>query len=212
MPLAPTAQFLVPLQNAVADRYLLLAVLGPVAALGAALAWLAARGRPALAVWCAAALCASFAFSTFDRARVFHDSVALFRDATQQTSVDPLPPYQLGKALEAAGDPEGAEAAFLEAFLRPGATDLRCAAANNLAVLLSVPPRLADGVAVLRRAHALCPDNPKTQNDLAELLARAGAAAEARVLHDDLIRRFPWYEVGVRNWERRYGSGARAPR
>ena len=37
-------------------------------------------------------------------------------------------------------------------------------------------------------------------------------AAEARMLYDDLIRRFPWYEVGVRNRERRYGRGTIGPR
>lgn len=205
--LAPTAQFVVPLQNATADRYLLLAVLAPVVALGLALAWLARVQRRSVALSAAVALCAGFGVATAARAAAFHDSVALFRDATAETTTSALPPYQLGKALQVAGDAAGAEQAFREAFARPDPPGVRCAAADNLAVLLARPERLADGIAVLRQAMAACPDNPKTLGDLAELLARAGRAAEARRLYDELVRRFPDYAVGRRNWELRYGAG-----
>jgi tetratricopeptide (TPR) repeat protein len=205
VPLLPTSQFLVPLQNAMADRYLLLAVLGPAVAIGLLLAWLAGRGRPGLALGAAVALGGVFGLCTLDRAAAFHDSVSLFRDATVETSTNALPPYQLGMALAAQGDGDGAERALRLAFARLEPTGVRCSAASNLAVRLAEEQRVREGIPLLREARALCPDHPRLLNGLAEFLARDGQAQEARQLYEELVRRFPDYEVGRRNYERRYG-------
>ena len=64
---------------------------------------------------------------------------------------------------------------------------------------------MREGIPFLRRVLSLCPNHPRVLNDLAEFLARDGQAVEARQLYDELVRRFPTYEVGLRNYQRRYG-------
>jgi TolA-binding protein len=207
--LAPTSQVLFPLQNLMADRYLLLPALGP-AALAGALAARAAALRPALVLAPAAALAGLFG-ATVARADAFADSERLWRDAEAKTVSSGVPLFQLASALEARGDDAGAERAFRAGMARDPKGEPGRRAANNLAGLLVRRGRYADATAVLVDAVDRYPDDPKVLNNLAEVTARYGDPAVARRLFELLVRRFPDYEVGRRNYEQRYGAlGGRA--
>lgn len=200
--MGPMSQVLVPLQNVMADRYLLLAVAAPCIAV----AWCVGRLRGARARRVAAAVLVAGAWvTTASRAAVFGDSVSLWADALAKSSVDPRPPFQLGNALSATGDARGAERAWRIAWARTGPEGPACVALNNLSRLLAGEGRQAEAIALLRDGISRCPDDPKALNNLAELLARAGADVEARARYEDLVRRFPGYTVGRQNYERRYG-------
>jgi tetratricopeptide (TPR) repeat protein len=197
----PTSQVLAPLQNLMADRYLLLAVLGPCALV----AFLARVARPLAlgVVLIAAAL-------TFARAQVFSDSVALWEDVTTKSPRWSTGWYQLGLALREA-HPADAEPAFRRAIALDPAGESARRATNNLAALLAAAQRLAEAQAVLRDGVARFPDDPRALNNLAEISARLGQDAEARRLFERLIARFPDYAPGVRNYRARYGATSPAP-
>jgi hypothetical protein len=195
IPLLPTSQVLAPLQNLMADRYLLLAVLGPCVALAA----LARRGPRVLTV----GIVAIAAALTFARAQVFAGSVELWQDATLKSPRRAQGWYQLGMAH--GRDQAAAEAAFRRALeVEPGAEAAR-RAANNLAALLAGQQRLPQAQAVLRDNVARFPDDPRALNNLAEITARLGQEAEARRLFEELRARFPDYQPGLRNFQKRYG-------
>jgi tetratricopeptide (TPR) repeat protein len=196
LPLLPTSQILAPLQNLMADRYLLLAVLGPCAVV-AALATRAPRPVTAGLVLIAAAL-------TFARAQTFADSVSLWEDTTARSPQWGQGWYQLGMALREA-HPAEAEPAFRRALeVEPAAESAR-RAANNLAALLAGQERLPEAQALLRVNTERFPDDPRALNNLAEITARLGQEPEARRLYDRLVSRFPDYGPGLRNYRKRYG-------
>jgi tetratricopeptide (TPR) repeat protein len=194
LPLLPTSQVIAPLQNLMADRYLLLAVLGPCLVV-AALARHGPRPLAAGLVLIAAAL-------TFSRAQVFADSVSLWEDATAKSPQWSQGWYQLGMALPAAE----AEPAFRRAIaLEPGGEGAR-RARNNLAARLAGQERLVEAQAMLRDNVARFPDDPRALNNLAEITARLGDEGESRRLFERLRQRFPDYQRGLRNYRKRFGS------
>jgi Flp pilus assembly protein TadD len=159
-------------------------------------------GRPLVT----AGVVAIFAALTFVRAPVFADSVRLWQDATARSPAAARAHYQLALALRDAGRPAEAEPAFRQAIARavPGEEAGRMAA-NNLATLLASAGRLEEAAGVLREAVAKYPRDPRVLGNLAEITARLGRDAEARALFEALLRRFPDYEPGKRNYERRFG-------
>jgi protein O-mannosyl-transferase len=197
VPLVPTSQVLAPLQNLMADRYLLFAVLGPCVVL----AVLAARApRPVTA-----GLVLVVAALTFTRAQTFADSVSLWQDATARSPRWAEGWYQLGMALREIRPPE-AEPAFRRAIEVDPASEGARRASNNLAALLAAQSRLAEAQAILRGNVDRFPDDPRALNNLAEITARLGQDAEARRLYDRLVNRFPDYAPGWRNYRKRYGE------
>jgi tetratricopeptide (TPR) repeat protein len=199
LPLLPTSQVLVPLQNLRADRYLLLAVLGPCVAIAA---FSTRTGHRALVVGVLAIACAL----TTVRAHVFASSERLWEDAVAKTKTAALPPYQLGLALEKSGQVAEAEAAFRLALSRSSPSDdVACSVASNLSTLLAGQNRLVEALAVLKPAVARCPQNPKVLGNLAEITARAGDHEKARRLFEEAMRQFPAYTTARRNYEKRYG-------
>jgi tetratricopeptide (TPR) repeat protein len=200
--LVPVSQVLVPLQNVMADRYLLLAALAPCLLAAHALTRTGRLGLP-LALTAALAL----GFATFERALAFSDSVFLWTDALEKTPGSPLPPYQLAKAKEEDGDPRAVALYELALTRGPESHDVARSATTNLSRMYTERGDLARAEWVLRRGLALWPDDPKLWNNLAEVLARRGAHAEARALFDELVRRFPGYQRGVDNYRKRYGPG-----
>jgi tetratricopeptide (TPR) repeat protein len=201
IPLLPTSQVLAPLQNLMADRYLLLAVLGPCVVLAA----LAARGPRSVAL----GLVVIAAVLTFGRARTFADSVALWEDATARSPRCGECWYELGMARE--GDAARAELAFRRALEVQPAADSARRAGNNLAALLTAQNRLPEAQAILRANVERFPDDPKALNNLASITARLGPEAETRRLYELLITRFPHYAPGLRNYRNRYGITSPVP-
>lgn len=201
--LLPTSQVVAPLQNVMADRYLVLAVLGPCLMVAAVLAGLRVSTRARLgAVFACAAL---FAGLTADRALAFADSVRLWSDTTAKSQA-PRAAYQLGLALNERGDLPGAASALRLAIGRAEPNDdIGRAARNNLASVLAAQGNLAHAEVVLRENVRLFPRDPKALNNLAEITARRGDHESARRLFEDLVNRFPHYRPGRQNLEKRYG-------
>ncbi len=199
MGLLPVSQVLTPLPNLMADRYLLLAVLGPCVAIA-----VACRGaRLAVVI----ALVATAGAATAQRAYTFASDIRLWEDATAKTSLSTRAPYQLGMAYQKASRVPEAEAAFRMTIDRAAPHDDNGrAAANNLAAQLTGQGRMVEALTLLRSAVERFPHDARVLNNLAEVTARLGDSAEARHLYDRLIKHFPWYEKGRRNYEKRYGA------
>lgn len=201
--LAPVSQVLVPLQNRMADRYLLVAVLGPclVAAWG-----IPRVPRVALARALGAVALLAAALSSAAHAAQFANEPRLWEDALARVPRSPLAPYQLAQWRQSHGDPQGAEAMFREALARDGMRTVTSSfAATNLSRLLAQRGRAEEAIALLRAVVARFPQNPRALNNLATLLELRGDRAEARALFERLVRRFPDYARGRDAWTRRYG-------
>jgi protein O-mannosyl-transferase len=198
VPLLPTSQVLAPLQNLMADRYLLLAVLGPCVAVAALCAGLNHRLLTAGAV-------AIYAVFTLVRAPLFADSVSFWEDAIAHAPRSARAHYQLAMALRDAHRPVDAIPAF-EAALSLAAPHEEAGrmAANNLATLLASAGRLEEARQILRDAVAKYPADQRVLGNLAEITARMGRDEEARQLFEEVLRRFPTYTPARRNYERRY--------
>lgn len=194
VPMLPTSQVVAPLQNLMADRYLLLPVIG----VGLLVLWRQVPSRPARAaivLWIAV-----LAVCTGLRANLFADSISVWQDATRKTVKNTAAPYELALALEADGRTAEAEAAYREVIRRGAYDDNDRAARNNLAALLSRDPRRApEAEAIWEETTRRYASDPKALGNLAQFLARTGRLDEARPLFDDLLRRFPGYEPGRRN-------------
>src|SRR5204862_29994 len=102
-----------PLQNLRADRYLLLAVMGPALVLAA----LCCRIRRGALL--GGALVAAFAALTIARAEAFTSSVALWTDAAARAPGSARVQYQLAMALREVGRNPEAEAPFRRALAAP---------------------------------------------------------------------------------------------
>ncbi|MEY4508308.1 MAG: hypothetical protein RLZZ450_430 [Pseudomonadota bacterium] len=174
VPLAPVAQVLVPLQNAMADRYLWLSLLGPALLLAHALANAQTsprRGASRATTLVAGAMCVVLAGLTFERSVVFADEALLFTEATLRTHDSPRAPYQLGMALLAGDDMRGAEGAFREVLRRSprGPVEVARRATNNLAKLLAASGRAVEAEALLIAGIARFPHDAKMRRNLHKL-------------------------------------------
>jgi protein O-mannosyl-transferase len=206
VPLVPVSQVLFPLQNRMADRYLIFSVLGlgllATCALGQALLVV-----PRLATVVAGGLLVALGAATFQRCWLFGDSALLFQQATERTRENPRAPYLLGNTLEGRGDVVGAERAYREVLRRSlTANESARRATNNLARLYARQGRTAEADALLVRGRALWPQDPKILYNLSVVTARRGDAAEAARLVDELHRRFPSYRPGQHSPEDFYSA------
>jgi len=195
-PLLPVSQVLFPLQNRMADRYLLFSAFSL-----ALLLWFAIERVPAklrsLALGAAGLALLGFGLVTFQRSNLFGDSALLFQDATEKTHASQLAPFQWGSALEDERNWPGAEAAYSEVLRRSSlATELGRRATNNLARSYARDNRFADAEKVLRVGRTRWPSDPKILSNLAIVCARQGNAAEALQLSADLQQRFPNFRPG----------------
>lgn len=198
--LAPVSQVLVPLQNRMADRYLLIAVLGPCLVVAAFVARYVPKRLYALAV-CALVL-ATTASSALHAAQ-FADEEWLWTDAASRLPDAGLPPYQLAHIYRARGDNPRAERHFREVLARDALrTPLSARAATNLAQILAATGRTPEAVAILRAVAARDRSNPRVFYNLSQLLP---AGDEARAMLRQVVVRFPDYARGREAWLRRYG-------
>lgn len=201
VPLVPVSQVLFPLQNRMADRYLIFSVMG-LALLSTCALDQARRAAPRLVPVVALGLLLALGTVTFQRSRLFADSALLFADATAKTTDSPRAPYLLGNTLESRGDVAGAELAYREALRRsPQPSESARRATNNLARLYSHQARNTEAYALLLGGRARWSQDPKILYNLALITGRRGDQAEADRLLDELHRRFPRYRPGQRSPE-----------
>lgn len=199
IPLLPVSQVLAPLQNRMADRYLLLAALGPCVAISEAAGAMGRRAGGRIPAILAAGLVACAALLTLVRAMTFASPIALFAEATERTTQNTVAPYQLAMALEAEGRDADAEAAYRRTMERDGmTTEHGRRAGNNLGRLLFRSGRLVEAAALYRQLRATYPDDPRVLSNLATVLERLGELEEARRLRAELAERFPDYRRGAR--------------
>jgi tetratricopeptide (TPR) repeat protein len=179
-PLAPVSQFIAPLQNHMADRYLWLSVAAPCMLAALALAQLRTR-HARVATGLSILLCVSLGGATFARSTTFADSVLLFFDGTQKTGGGTRAPYQLGCALEEVGRDEEAMVAYREVLRRAptGPEENARRATNNLARLLWRRGALRETERVLRQGLTRFHDDPKMRGNLAKVLRSTGRVEEA---------------------------------
>ncbi len=178
--LAPVSQFIAPLQNRMADRYVWLSVASPCMLVGWGVAHIEERYRLAARA-STAALVLALGVTAFDRSTTFSDSVLLFADGTAKTRTGTRAPYQLGCALEALGREEAAMIAYREVLARSRAhrdEDVR-RSINNLARLLWRRGATAETEALLRKGLTQFADDPKMRGNLAKVLRATGRVAEA---------------------------------
>lgn len=193
--LAPVSQVLAPLQNRMADRYLLLAAAGPCVVIARVAMAAATRMGGRLPAIAGAGLSALAGVLMLVRAMTFSSPIALFQEATARTTMSTVAPYQLAMALEAAGRDDDAEVAYRLTVARDGLrTDGGRRGANNLGRLLARHGRVTEAIAIYRQLRERYPDDPRALRNLAVLLEGSGEAEEASRLRAELLERFPDYE------------------
>ena len=196
--LLPTSQVVAPLQNRMADRYLLVAVLAPCLALAVALDLALRRVRAELAALVVAASLLIVSGLSAVRAATFADPIALFLEATQRTEHDSDPPSLLAHALMTAQQYEDAEFAYRMAIARDGfTTDHARRDGNSLGQLLAGLGRSEEAVELYATLVARYPDDPRVLHNLAVMEARVGRTDDAARHQAELAHRFPDYRSGA---------------
>lgn len=197
IPLLPVSQVLAPLQNRMADRYLLVSVLGPMLALASMLDAALASVRPTVAGFARGALVATVGVLGLVRAQTFADRVALFSEATESTEHNAVAPFLLAEAHLARSQLAAAETAYRVAIERDGLqTDRGRRAGNNLARLLVGQGRANEALDLYRVLVERYPGDPRVLHNLAVMEARLGDAESAERHRDALRSRFPDYAPG----------------
>lgn len=182
VPLVPVSQVFVPLQNKMADRYLWLSVVGPLAMLaGPGSSLLPSRER-LVQLLGALFLVGLFGVTAF-RSYVFTDSLLVFADARDKTTLDDEPVYQLGMALQSADRWPEAAVAFREAAERaPAGSEHRRKALNNLARALFRIGQAREAADVLRGALDEFPASERVRGNLIQVLRALGRDGEAEAV------------------------------
>jgi Flp pilus assembly protein TadD len=183
--LAPVFQ-LVPLQNLVADRYLMLPLGGVVLALASALP------RHRLTAAAAAGATVVFTLSSAVLAPMWHSSEALWGTAAQRYP-DHVPALLRHAGAVAATDSRAALELYTAALVQHP-DDPRLWTGRGSAELALGDPAAAERS--WRQALARKPDHRKALNNLAALLTRRGAPPEAVALGQQLTRSYPTYAEG----------------
>lgn len=186
--LLPVSQ-LIPIQNLMADRYLLLPSAG---FLVAAMAMLSTRLPVRVCSGLGVVGVVWFGSLTVQRCWVWTDSRLLWADAVTKHPGDDRGWSALAGAQLAAGDPELA-AQTLQAGLtaRPDSALL----VQSLG-LLQVEQGNAEAEQTLRHALSLDPSRRKAANALAVLLQRTGRVDESIAVAEQLVSIHPQYAVG----------------
>ena len=173
-------------------------------AVGLSLAWpaLARRRGVVLGLGLALAVCAG---QVWQRNQVWEDEMSLWQDAVRQSPLMPRPRLQLGNALLAAGDREGARGQY-EVALRLD-PDHRPARTNLANLLLEAGRRDPQGraaeleraVSEYRHVLRLDPGYREALNNLGAALVALGRPAEAAVAYQEAVTRYPNFADGYAN-------------
>lgn len=178
--LAPVSHVVVSLANLMADRYLCLAVLGPLLVVGEAATLLGSR---VFANGAVAVATIALGAATASRTLLFADETLLWTQAVSRTQRSTLAPFALGVALEKAGRDEPAIASYRETLRRATSRDLYARnATNNLAHALVRTGSIDAAEALLVERVREFPDDPKMVGNLAKvrrLKARLDVAASS---------------------------------
>jgi tetratricopeptide (TPR) repeat protein len=163
----------------VADHWQYFAILGPIALIAAALtaAWVRwGRANQALGVGLGGALLLLLGVLTWKQARIYADEETLWRDTLAKNPACWLAHNNLGSALDIKGQFDAALPQFREALrLNPD----YALAHYNLGTALVRQGGVAEAISHFQKALQINPGDPKTQNNLAWVLA-TGADASLR--------------------------------
>ncbi len=185
-------------EQAMADRYTYLPLIGIFVAASWELEFLARRRVVARRVLAggAAFVVLLLAWLTQRQTAFWRDSETLFGHAARVTSGNWKAVYNLGLAREAAGDRAGAIALYREAFhINPGLAKARYA----YALALDEEGRSVEAIGELRAAVASRPADPVIRMSLALLLTREGRDEEAIATLRELVARNPNVAEGYNN-------------
>jgi Flp pilus assembly protein TadD len=192
--LIPFSQ-IVPTQNLMADRYLLLPLAGLVLVLCQPMRWLHARfGRPSLIPWLILAL--ALGVATARQHQVWISSVALWERAFLRDPDNVEVRSSLAGALEAEGRVKEATALLAEGLERQAEHPTLLAAAGVLALEHGRPEQAEQ---LLRRAWAADDDQREACANLITLLNDSGRSEEALELGARLTAIHPLYPKGWNN-------------
>ena len=177
LPLLPSLYLTRLGENPFAERYLYLPSFGLTLLLACgAQALVARRPRAAPALVGAGALVAvAWGWAVVARQPAWHDDVALWRDASAKSPSTPIPHYNLGIALQGAGDVDGAIRAF-ETALRVQQSPV---AWTSLGLAYDAAGRVDDAVAAFGRALQQDPANVSALNGLGTTYLELGQPAAA---------------------------------
>jgi tetratricopeptide (TPR) repeat protein len=192
--LIPFSQ-IVPTQNLMADRYLLLPLAGLVLVLCQPIRWLHLRyGR--LGLLPGLVLAAALAVATVRQHRVWTSSVALWERAHQRDPDNVEVRCSLAGALEAEGRVREATALLHEGLEQQPDHPALLSSAGVLALEHGRPEQAEQ---LLRRAWASDDDQRKAAANLLTLLNAQGRSAEAAALGAQLTATHPLYPQGWNN-------------
>jgi Flp pilus assembly protein TadD len=185
-------------EQAMADRYTYLPLVGVFVAAGWGIAPVLLRRSPAgraLRLATVAALLLLVALTRRQTA-VWRNDETLFGHAIRVTTGNWKALYSLGLARDAAGDREGAERLYREAIrTKPDFSVAR----YSLAMGLDERGRSGEALAELREAARALPGDPVIRMALALMLDREGLTAEAIVNLRDLVRLRPDVAMAYNN-------------
>lgn len=192
--LAPVSQIFAPLQNRMADRYLLIAALGPILSFSAIYLALLSR-MPRLRLPLVSILILLAAALGFERASSYADTETLFLEASIRAPGSALGPYQLGALYEAKERYHEAEQAYREAFHRsaPDEPDRR-KAGNNWARMLFARGAIHEALAIYEALYRESPPSGRILYNLSRVRAAAGDEEGSEAALKELRERFPDYE------------------
>jgi Flp pilus assembly protein TadD len=185
----------VPIQNLMADRYLLLPLAGALLALGVPLAWAVTRfGRPPLVVVAAVALV--LGGLTWSQNRAWHSSEALWNDALERAPDNARVRRSLAGALESEGRVAEAEALLQAGVAEHGEVPTLLA---GLGLIALEQGRAQEAEALLEQAWRQDDDLRRAAANLISLLVGQGRYPEAVSLGEQLTGTHPFYAKGWNN-------------
>jgi tetratricopeptide (TPR) repeat protein len=164
-------------QQALADRYTYLPMIGPTLALVVVLAALP-RSTPARGALAAVgvAVLALLVLRTRFQVSTWKDSRTVFAHAIRVTGDNAMARQNLGNTLLLEGDLDGAIAQLTEcARISPAFVDVQ----NNLGSALCAKGRFQEGIACFERAIAYGQDSSRVRTNLGWALLQVGRAADA---------------------------------
>lgn len=186
--LLPVAQ-IVPIQNLITDRYLILPVGGVILALVGLLpsSRTPAGGR---LVWLGLLLTLALGLLSVERSLIWRSSVSLWTDSVQKYPDFPGVRDTLAAALVEEGRGPEAEQMLKDGLeRRPDDTLLL----QSLGWVYQQEGRLGEAEASWRRCLSLDPNRRKAANNLSVMLIQQGRASEALPVARDLVLRHPLY-------------------